>query len=244
MTAVRLAIVSDVHGNLAALEAVVGDLRRSAPDLVVLGGDVALLGPHPVEVVDRVRALGWPSVIGNCDELPWEPAVRAEQERRAPKLRGWLDVLFGRFGPWAAEPLGEERMAWLRAQPRDWRDDDVWIVHASPDDLWRAPAPDAGDAEMAGVYAEGGVALAVYGHVHRPFVRSLPALTVANAGSVGMPWDGDWRPAYLLVDDGVPAVVRVEYDMERAVRDLAGTDFPLADWLASTWRSGRFSRPA
>ncbi|MGI8564344.1 MAG: metallophosphoesterase family protein [Candidatus Dormibacter sp.] len=64
----RLAIVSDIHGNLAALEAVIADLERQGPDLVVHGGDLALNGPRPVEVLDRVRALGWPGVVGNTDQ--------------------------------------------------------------------------------------------------------------------------------------------------------------------------------
>ena len=69
----RVALVADIHGNLTALEAVVADLRRRAPDVVVHGGDLALMGPRPAEVVDRVRELGWPGVVGNTDELLWRP---------------------------------------------------------------------------------------------------------------------------------------------------------------------------
>jgi predicted phosphodiesterase len=65
----RSAIVSDIHGNLPALEAVLADLEQVRPDLVLHGGDLALGGPHPVEVVDRVRELGWAGVLGNTDEL-------------------------------------------------------------------------------------------------------------------------------------------------------------------------------
>ena len=64
-TSMRLAVVSDIHGNLPALEAVLADLEEVRPDAVVLGGDLALGGPHPVEVVDRLRQLRWPSVLGN-----------------------------------------------------------------------------------------------------------------------------------------------------------------------------------
>jgi putative phosphoesterase len=241
---VRVAVVSDVHGSLSALEAVVADLRRSAPDLVVQGGDTAVLGPRPAEVVDRLRELGWPSVAGNTDQMLWDPSVRAEQERGAPKLRSWLDVLFGTLGPWAAERLGDERIAWLRSLPAEWRREGVRVVHASPDDLWRAPMPDAPDEELARVYRGPGVDLAVYGHIHRPFVRALPGLTVANSGSAGLPWDGDPRPSYLLVDDGAAEVRRVERDLDLAERELAGAAFPLAGWLAAVQREARFTRPA
>src|SRR5262245_10452287 len=89
----------------------------------------------------------------------------------------------------------------------------------------------------------GDAATVVYGHVHRPFVRSLPGLTVANSGSVGLPWDGDARAAYVLVDGGRPRIRRVAYDLERAGRDLAASGFPLAGWLERTQREARFTRP-
>jgi len=240
---VRLAVVSDVHGNLAALEAVVADLRLTAPDLVLHGGDAAVMGSRPAEVVDRLGELAWPGLVGNTDEMLWRPEVRAEQERRAPKLRSWLEVLFGVLGPWAAERLGDERLAWLRSLPEERRAGDVRVVHASPGDLWRAPMPGAADAELAATYGGQEEAVAVYGHVHRPYVRRLSGLTVANSGSAGLPWDGDPRAAYLLVDEGRPSVRRVAYDLERAGRDLHEAGFPLAGWLETVQREGRFSRP-
>ena len=72
----------------------------------------------------------------------------------------------------------------------------------------------------------------VYGHIHHPFVRRLPLLTVANAGSVSLSYDGDPRAAYALVDDGEITIRRVEYDIEREARDLAAVRFPFASWIA------------
>jgi putative phosphoesterase len=241
---VRVAVVSDVHGSLAALESVAADVRRAAPDLVVHGGDCAAIGPRPAEVVDRLRELGWPGVAGNTDELLWDPSVRAEQERRAPRLRAWLDVLFGTLGPWAAERLGDERIAWLRAQPHEWRAGGVRVVHATPDDLWRAPMPGAPGPELAAVYGGPGVRAAVYGHVHRPYARGLAGLTVANSGSAALPWDGDPRASYVLVDGGVAEVRRVAFEPEPLRRELAGSGFPLPDWLAAVRERARFEPPA
>jgi len=105
--------------------------------------------------------------------------------------------------------------------------------------------PDAGDTELAETYAGDNGDLAIYGHIHRPFVRELGGITVGNSGSVGLPWDGDWRPSYLLLDDDGKAVVRrVEYDLEQERRDLAQSGFPLADWLESLQRQGRFTGPS
>src|ERR1700737_21742 len=86
----RLAIVSDIHGNLVALEAVIADLDAHAPDLIVQGGDLAVIGPRPSEVIDRIRDLGWPGVLGNTDEILFDPSGRAGQKRGAPKLGGGL----------------------------------------------------------------------------------------------------------------------------------------------------------
>jgi predicted phosphodiesterase len=241
---VRLAVVSDIHGNLAALEAVMADVSRMSPDLVVQAGDAAVLGPRPAEVVDRLRELGWPGVAGNTDEMLWDGSVRAEQLRRAPKLRSWLDLLFGVLGPWALERLGEDRIAWLQSLPLEWRLGGVRVLHASPADLWRAPMADADDTELAETFGGDTGDFAIYGHIHRPFVRELGGITVANSGSVGLPWDGDWRPSYLLLYDGKAVVRRVEYRLEEERRDLAQSGFPLADWLESVQRQGNFVRPS
>jgi len=69
----RIAIVSDIHGNRTALEAVLADLRQTSPDLILHGGDLADSGSSPVEIVDRVRDLGWQGVVGNTDEMLFRP---------------------------------------------------------------------------------------------------------------------------------------------------------------------------
>ena len=69
----RIAIVSDIHGNRTAFEAVLADLRETAPDLILHGGDLADGGASPVEIVDRIRDLGWQGVVGNTDEMLFRP---------------------------------------------------------------------------------------------------------------------------------------------------------------------------
>ena len=221
----RVAIVSDVHGNLTAFEAVLAHIERQAPDLVLHGGDLALMGAQPAAIIDRVRELGWPGVVGNTDEVLWRPEEQARQEELAPKLGALLRLIFQEYAPATLELLGEERVTWLRGLPAKQRLDDLVLVHAAPGDLWRAPMPDAKDDELSAVYEPLGAATAVYGHIHRPYTRTLSRLTVANSGSVGMPWDGDPRASYLLIEDGHPNLIRVEYDVEReaALLSIAAT---------------------
>jgi len=218
----KVAIVSDVHGNLVALEAVLADLERVRPDLVVHGGDLAFNGPRPAECVDRIRELGWPGVVGNMDRA-------LETHRHAPRVG------------WAAERLGAERNAWLQALPMEWRDgSDVALVHAVPGDLWRGILPDTDDGELRAIYGPLGARIAVYCHVHRPYVRPIGDLTVANAGSVALPMDGITRASYLLIEDGRPEIRRVDHDVERSVAEVLATDLPEAELVASLYRHARW----
>lgn len=240
---VRLAVVTDVHGNLTALEAIIADLRRRAVDQVVHGGDLALMGPRPAEVIDRIRELGWPGVLGNTDELLWRPEEQARQRDRAPQLTTLLRWLFEAYAPDTRERLGEERLAWLREQPTELRIDDAAIVHAAPGELWRAPMPDADDQELEATYRPLRAGTVVYGHIHRPFTRTVSATVIANAGSAGMPWDGDNRASYLLIDHGQAEVIRVAYDIDAEARELLARGHPDADRLGEMRRQGRFIAP-
>jgi putative phosphoesterase len=240
----RLAILSDVHGNLTALEAVVGDVEGASPDLVLHGGDLVLMGPRPAGVVDLVRELGWTGVLGNTDEVLWRPEIRPGLEQQMPKLGPLLRLVFDEYAPATRELLGEERIAWLRELPEERREGDLLLLHAGPGDLWRAPLPEATDEELLDAYGGLDAATVVYGHIHRPYVRDLSGLTVANSGAVGMPFDGDWRASYLLIEDGVPEVRRVEYDLERELDVLARSGYPDAERLGEIRQRGEFIPPA
>jgi predicted phosphodiesterase len=239
---VRIAIVSDIHGNRTAFEAVLADLKRTSPDFILHGGDLADGGSSPVEIVDRMRDLGWPGVVGNTDEMLFRPESLTEFAGQLPKLQ----PMFAAIGEMAAatrEMLGEERLAWLRGLPRMQVHAPMALVHASPESLWRAPAPEASDAELEAVYAPLGQPVAIYGHIHRSYIRSLSEMTVANTGSVSMSYDGDRRAGYLLLDGSTPTIRRVEYDVDRELRALAACGLPHSHWVAKMLESGSFQMP-
>jgi len=239
---VRIAIVSDIHGNPTAFEAVVADLRQTSPDLILHGGDLADSGSSPAEIVDRIRDLGWAGVAGNTDEMLFQPESLTEFASQSPKLQ----PLFAAIAQMAAatrELLGEGRLAWLRGLPRVQMHGPMALVHASPESLWRAPAPEASDVELESVYAPLGRPIAVYAHIHRSFIRSVSGMTVANTGSVSLSYDGDRRAAYLLLDDSKPAIRRVAYDVDKELKLLAGCGLPHADWVAKTIESARPGMP-
>jgi predicted phosphodiesterase len=231
----RIAIVSDVHGNLAALEAVLADLEAVAPDVVVHGGDLVLNGPRPAECIDAIRERGWPGVMGNTDEVLVDEGPTAWSKVPAPMVSAMRSS-----AAWARERLGEERLAWLAALGGEWRHGaDVALVHAVPGNLWPVVRPDAPDDELLSVYGPLGSRIAVYCHIHVPYVRDVGDLTVANTGAAGSPFDGDPRASYLLITEGSCATRRVAYDVERAAAEAEGSGHPLREGMAWIYRTGR-----
>ena len=105
----RVAIVSDIHGNRRAFEAVLADLRQVVPDLVLHGGDLAYGGAHPAETIDDIRSLAWPGVRGNTDEMLWAPQSLTEFAAKQPKLGALLEILEACIPPTLAS-IGEERL--------------------------------------------------------------------------------------------------------------------------------------
>jgi predicted phosphodiesterase len=238
----RIAVVSDIHGNLTAFEAVLADLRRTSPDLIFHGGDLADSGAHPAEIVDRVRGLGWPGVAGNTDEMLFRPESLEEFASQSPNLQPLLAAL-KEMAAATREALGEERLAWLSRLPRERVHASLALVHASPGSLWRAPTLEASDAELESIYGPLGEPVAVYAHIHRPFVRRLPGMTVVNTGSVSLSYDGDRRAAYLLMDESEPSIRRVEYNLDTELKALSDCGLPHTAWIAKTLTSGRFQMP-
>jgi len=238
----RIAIVSDIHGNRTAFEAVLADLRQTSPDLILHGGDLADLGSSPVEIVDRIRDLGWPGVIGNTDEMLAMPDTLEQFAKQSPQLEALWGVL-REMAAVSREVLGEERLAWLRGLPREHVHGPMALVHASPESRWRAPGPEADDGKLESVYGVLGQPIVVYGHIHRPFIRSVSGMTVANSGSVGLSYDGDRRAAYLLLDESEPEIRRVEYDVEKELKALSTCGLPHADWIAKSLASASPQMP-
>lgn len=103
--------------------------------------------------------------------------------------------------------------------------------------------PEATDAELEKVYSPLGQAVAVYGHVHRSFIRTVSSMTVVNTGSVSLSHDGDQRAAYLLLDDAAPTIRRVEYNVDRELNALATCGLPHADWVARMLKNARPEMP-
>lgn len=238
----RIAVVSDIHGNLTALEAVLADLKLTSPDQILHGGDLAHGGSCPAEVVDRIRELGWPGVCGNTDEMLWAPEALREFAARVPGLQALFKKIEEMI-PATCAQLGQDRIEWLKTLPLVQRLGPLALVHASPGDLWRAPLPDSSNDQLRATFKPLASSVAAYGHIHRPYVRELVALTVTNTGSVSLSYDGDVRASYLILDDSKASIRRVEYEIERETQALTRSGLPHADWICQTLRAGRYVPP-
>ena len=238
----RIAIVSDIHGNRRAFRAVFDDLGRIAPDLILHGGDLAFGGAHPADVIDQVRSLKWPGVRGNTDEVFWSRQRLAEMGAAHPKLMPLMTALDDLI-PATRARIGEERLRWLESLPALYSREGLSLVHASPNDLWRAPTASASDDELKNAYECLGAQTVVYGHIHVPYVRRLAGMTVANAGSVSQSYDGDRRASYLVIDGQTVTIRRVEYDVESEAKELLESGLPHADWLSRILLAGRYCPP-
>ncbi len=233
----RIAIISDVHGNLTALEAVMQDLQQQRPDVIFHGGDLATAGCNPAEVIDLITDAGWAGVLGNTDEMLWDDSGLRAMEASAPKLRPLLATL-EQFADATQEMIGSARLEWLRKLPPELRHENMVLLHASPGNVWRAPMDTADDQAFIDAYSSLNVGTVIYCHIHRPFIRKVGEMTICNCGSVGSPYDGDPRASYLMIDDEQPAIRRVEYDVEKEVGRLMASDHPQKEWIASLRRSG------
>ena len=199
-----LALLYDVHGNLPALEAVLDDCPA---ERFLLGGDYTVFGAWPHETVARLRELDAEWIRGNVDrwlvdapDAP-EPMVGLVERSR--------------------EMLGDQLCRELAALPESTTHDGTLYCHASPlsdmDSFY--PEPHDTDAQrLMGVEAR----RVVFGHTHLQFMREGPGgIELVNPGSVGIPLDGDHRAAYAIVgDDDRVELRRVEYDWERAAREV------------------------
>jgi diadenosine tetraphosphatase ApaH/serine/threonine PP2A family protein phosphatase len=205
-----LAILYDIHGNLAALEAVLEDAGEAGAERYVLGGDYALFGPWPYETVLRLKDLHATWIRGNgerwtsCPEgAPDQAMIRAAIAASREELGAMVDELAS---------LPEQ---YLTAETR--------FCHGSPISDVKSFLPEPGEDEdrlLANTHEQ----RLVFGHTHIQFRRLDVGggIELVNPGSVGMPFDGDQRAAYALVGDGGELELRrVAYDHERSAADVA-----------------------
>jgi predicted phosphodiesterase len=241
----RVALISDMHGNAIALDAVLAELERDPVDEIVCLGDVAQGGAQPAEVVDRLREIGCRCVFGNSDEFlltldPEESGESPDEEERDRLLRR---------GEWSCEQLGPDRLELLRSfEPvveLELDEGRLVCCHATPGSNTEVILPETPRDRLATLI--GDAAAVVGGHVHLQWLRRVGSSFWACSGSVGLaadytaPTDDRFGPwADYLVVSGSPSRVefrRTPFDVREVVRAIRASGMPDAERSASEWQS-------
>jgi predicted phosphodiesterase len=235
----RIAIFSDVHGNLTALEAVLQDIKRESLDLLVFAGDSCVFGSRPKECVQILRDERIACVPGNTDAWISNKPLLSDDIEAEERARRESAVT---AAEWSWAKLDEPGRAWLRTLPFYRRfsptvhpQDDLLVVHANPKDLEQPiHPPEKLQEELYGEVKQPDEALnpllsdvaagvVAFGHIHVPNIRRWRGLTLANISSVSLPMDGDTRAKYGLLtwDNGWTIDLRrVPYDVDQEVELL------------------------
>jgi putative phosphoesterase len=235
----RIAVLSDIHGNLVGLDACLADLHaQGGADVIVAAGDLCLDGPKPKKVLQRLEEIGAQAVRGNTDRYLSAPGGEAFETLEHSQLE------------WARRDLGEKWLRWLADLPFALRigedGNQLLVVHANPknDDehLW----PDADDATLERLIGDEPATAIAFGHLHLPYVRMWRGKLLVNVASAGLPKDGDARASYAIFTErnGGWEVKhrRVEFDVKRVATQLADCGIPDSVELIATLRRHRYKR--
>lgn len=228
----RVLVISDVHANLAALEAVLAEPH----DALFCLGDLVGSGPEPGPCVDRIRSAGATVVQGNHDHAIAEHLGPGGPEPFRSLAEATLPVAYAQLTGDALEYLrGLPLSVSLEVGGRRYL-----LVHATPEEpLYRPVGPDtaAWASELKGVSEE----TVLVGHTHVPFDLTIGQHRVVNPGSVGLPMNGDARATYAVLEDGAITLHHIEYSIERSVAALqrSGLNPTVINELTLWLRTGR-----
>lgn len=227
-----LAVLSDLHANLSACQAVAEDLRQRSPDAVLVLGDLVGYLTRPNQVVQLAQALGWLCLAGNYDLAVLAGGDQGIDEFLRPGIGPDPRAVFA----WTEGAVGPETRRWLAGLPRQRQlgvlGQAILAVHGSPQGVRHYVYPDHPAEEMAAWLDQAGAQVLLMGHTHLPFVRPLPNDCLAlNPGSVGKSKDGDPRASYALLETGPPPraqIIRVDYDLDAEAALLKEAGLPQA----------------
>jgi predicted phosphodiesterase len=245
----RVAVLSDVHGNHAALTAVRAALKKERPDHVVIAGHPVFQGPDPAGVVDALRdmeASGATIVQGNTDVA----VADFDYGAAFPWFTDGVPDTFRDAAEWAHDALGDERVAWLRRLPAERRLmlDDTMVLgcHASPGSQTQGFDTQLDPNVTLERVSRTDARVICCGHTHLPEVRDLGWKISVNAGSAGLVFDGDPTASWALVevdgDDVRAEIRRTEFDTMAVANAISARGLAGDVYRAATVRTGKLVR--
>lgn len=225
----RIGIISDIHGNLTALESVLADIERRRLDALYCLGDLVGYAPFPNEVTERIRTAAIPTIMGNYDDGVGFDRDECGCAYRDPAERELGDRSFH----WTKRHVTSENKAFLRTLLPELRTEvdgkRLLLVHGSPRKMNEYLFEDRPLSSFQRIADASNADVIVFGHTHRPYTKRVGDVLFVNAGSVGKPKDGDWRACYALLDLSVEEpvqFVRLEYDVATMAAAIRASELP------------------
>jgi putative phosphoesterase len=226
----RVAVITDIHGNLPALEASLAAIDAIGVDATYCGGDLVGYGPHPNEVCALLEERGIPTIYGNYDYAIGRDLEDCGCAYRDPHERELGDQSVA----WTLAHTGDAAKAFMRGLPFDLRFEmdgqRVRLVHGSPRKVNEYLFEEKPASLYERLAASSECDVLVFGHTHKPWIHEYGAVLFVNCGSVGKPKDGDPRCAFAILESGAEGVhasiERVPYDAEAVAREVAASGLP------------------
>lgn len=246
---VRVAVLSDVHGNVTALEAVRAALRKERPDVVMIAGDLVLNGHDPAGTVAQVREMeteGALIVAGNTDIA----VADADYAAAFPWLPEGIPAAMQAAAEWAHDALDDEALAWLRRLPSERRlrvgETMLLLTHASPGSMTAGLGADVDAASILERLSRTDARVICCGHTHLPAVTEFGWKVIVNDGSAGYVFDGEPTASWALVTLNGEAIQteirRTEFDVMAAANAISARGLPGDVYRAATVRTGKLVR--
>jgi len=241
----KLALISDIHGNLLALEAALAALARQNVDHIICLGDVAAFGPQPREVLALLREINCPIVMGNTDEWLLDPHPHPVRDEDSPKVTA--------VEMWAAEQLTEADKRFIESfQPTipHQLSETISLLcfHGSPRSNTEIIRAETAEDLLAEALNNETATILAGGHTHTQLLRRYKDSFVINPGSVGLPWEyrrgstdvrnPPWAEyAIIQAEDSQPNITfyRVHYDIKALIETAYQSGMPHAEWWVQDW---------
>jgi len=226
----RVAVITDIHGNLPALQAALEAIEEIGADEIYCGGDLVGYGPRPNEVCALIEDLGIPAIYGNYDYAIGRELTDCGCAYITPHDRD----LGQQSVDWTLAHTNQRSKDFMRELPFELRfamgDQRVRLVHGSPRKVNEYLFEDKPESLYNRLAASADCDVLVFGHTHKPWAHTYGRVQFVNCGSVGKPKDGDPRAAFVILelDDGrvIPSIERVPYDAQAVARDVEAVGLP------------------
>jgi putative phosphoesterase len=243
MIQLKIAFISDIHGNAVALDHVLADISGKGMDKIYVLGDLCYRGPEPKRSLDLVRSLNTEVIKGNADEWVVRGVGQGEVADKALEMMNLERE-------WTVSQLDQSDLDFLSQLPTNIHltveEHTIHLFHATPDSLFEVVGPEIDDEQLKiKLMSSHNAQLYIYGHIHKPFIRYINGKIVMNTGSVGLSFDGLAMASYAMVEiaEGSlnTSIQRVSYPIEQVIEQYHSVRYPNAETMVRILKNARVS---